>query len=178
MSALGIVSLFLSSLLLPTDAFAERVIEPQIAAETFIATCWRGLRDPERFSITVSESPLRFAPIPSIHGGNRQKSEQAELHHFSDRDYCTMTIKLATTQDVDRFIALLTEKLGLRVPEQGEMLDVGTALYQWTEVPIDCRHYHMTAEADTLHSPIDLEIGVAFTNHFAAPTGQACSKRS
>jgi hypothetical protein len=180
MSALGLALFSFSGLVQPTDAFPVRVIEPQAAAETFIATCWRGLRDPGRFSAAASESALRFTPAPSRHGGNRQKSEQAEIHHFPDLEYCTMTVRLATGQDVDRFIALLTEKLGLRAPERNWVMDVGTAMYQWAEVPIDCRHYYLEAEADIAarNPPIDLEISVAFTNRMGAPAGPACSTRS
>jgi hypothetical protein len=163
-------------LLQPTDAFPEQVIEPEAAARTFLATCWRGLRSPERFHAAIEASPLHFAPAPTRHDGQRYRSERADIHFVLqrafDRPVCTMSIRLASEEETTRFIDRLTEKLGLAAPERATMLDVGTTLYNWRDIPIDDRAYYLNAEADIPldgRRPVTLEILLSFENRMGVP---------
>jgi hypothetical protein len=166
-------------LLTPIDAFPDRVIEPEAAARTFLTTCWRGLRTPERFRAAIQASPLQFAPAPTRHAGERYRSDRADIHYVLEppfagyeRPICTMSIRLAREEEATRFIARLTEKLGLAAPESGTMLDVGTTVYSWRDVPIDDRAYHLTAEADIAANgrrPVVLELSLSFENRMGLP---------
>jgi len=178
--ALGLALLQGLARLQPIDAFPERVIEPDLAARTFLATCWRGLRAPERFRAAIEASPLQFASAPTRHNGERYRSDRADVHFVLDRPFagpyerpiCTMSIRLASEEDTTRFIDRLTEKLGLAAPESGSMLDVGTTVYSWRDVPIDDRAYHLTAEADIAlrgSRPVDLELSLSFENRMGVP---------
>ena len=163
----------------PIDAFPDQVIEPEAAARTFLATCWRGLRAPERFHAAIQASPLQFAPAPTRHAGERYRSDRADIHFVVDRPFatyerpiCTMSIRLASEEETTRFIARLTEKLGLAAPESGTMLDVGTTVYSWRDLPIDDRAYHLKAEADIAVGaprPVNLELSLSFENRMGVP---------
>jgi len=178
---LGLALLQGAVLLHPTDAFPDQVIEPEAAARTFLATCWRGLRSPERLRAAIQASPLQFVPAPTRHAGDRHRyrSDRADIHYVLEppfagyeRPICTMSIRLANEEEATRFIARLTEKLGLAAPETGTMLDVGTTVYSWRDVPIDDRAYHLAAEADidpNGRRPVVLQLSLSFENRMGWP---------
>ena len=160
------VALALLQLIGAVDSMPEQVIEAPAAVETFVATCWRGLRNPDLFHAAVSASPLHFQPAATEHGGERYRSDTADVHYNQADRICSMTFRVADAAAANRFIEGLTERLGLRAPEQNWMLDVGTRTYQWADVPIDELNYLLTAEADIAadgRRPVDVQLFLGFS---------------
>ena len=118
-----------------SDAPPDAVIEPRVAAQLFVDSCWRGLRNPEIFDAAIAASPLGFKALPTSRPLKRFRAEQADLSYRGG--LCGFVVKVKSEADVETFLASLTRRLGVAEPTRGWVTHAfWKAAVQWRDAPI------------------------------------------
>jgi hypothetical protein len=118
--------------------------DPRVAAATFVAACWHGLRDPARFRRAIRRSPLGFQ-LMDVSGSTSRYSGPMAIHMTPGRS-CVAHLRFFEEADIGRFFEAISRGTGLGAPS-AETNPVAPLLrvHRWPEQPASGRRLVLQA---------------------------------
>ena len=165
---MSLAILFLALTAQETD-WPEQPINPTIAVRTFVATCWRGLRNPETFETAIQGVAPELREVPK-NDGRRFTSPEVDINYDSN-SRCAMRFRIETEMRGMELADDLGKALSLRTPERQWTSDASPpqAFWWFRGVPIDGGYYTLSVyvrEAQTYKAVDPVEVEFFVSNGF------------